>query len=79
MQLGCSGTFELCQFWPLEGPIATDVPPYAMVMREALRLEGARDEMVWSEEKSHNTYEQALYSAQLLRLRGIHKIVLVGG
>lgn len=59
------------------GTNTADLPPYAMVMREALRLEGVPEEMIWSEEKSHNTHEEALYSTELLRLKGIHKIVLV--
>jgi uncharacterized SAM-binding protein YcdF (DUF218 family) len=48
-----------------------------MVMRDSLRLEGVPDSMIWSEEKSHSTYQNALYSAQILREKGIHRIVLV--
>ena len=85
-----SDTFERCLYvawlhknWrPLPvlasgGTSATSTPPYALVMREALRLEGVPDSMIWTEEQSHSTYQNALYSAQILKKQGIHKIVLV--
>jgi uncharacterized SAM-binding protein YcdF (DUF218 family) len=59
------------------GTSSSDTPPYAMVMREALRLEGIPDSMIWSEDESHSTHQNALYSAQVLRERGIKRIVLV--
>ena len=59
------------------GTSSSDVPPYAMVMRETLRLQGVPESMIWSEEKSHSTYQNAFYSAQILRKNGIHRIVLV--
>jgi uncharacterized SAM-binding protein YcdF (DUF218 family) len=87
-----SDTYERCQYaawlhknWrPLpvlaSGGIpepTPDTPPYANSMGEALRREGVPKEMIWSEVQSGSTYENALYSARLLRQRGIHKIVLV--
>jgi uncharacterized SAM-binding protein YcdF (DUF218 family) len=59
------------------GTNASDTPPYAMEMRQALRMQGVPDELIWSEEHSHSTYENAFYSAQFLKKKGIHKIVLV--
>src|SRR5215471_53650 len=52
-------------------------PPYAMVMRDALLKEGVPVSMIWSEEESHSTYQNALYSARLLKKKGIHRIALV--
>lgn len=85
-----SDTFERCLYaawlyrnWrPLPvlasgGTNDSNTPPYAIEMREALRLEGVPDSMIWSEEQSHSTYQNALYSAQILKKKGIHKIVLV--
>jgi uncharacterized SAM-binding protein YcdF (DUF218 family) len=59
------------------GTSSASIPPYAMVMRETLRLEGVPDSVIWSEEKSHSTHQEAVYSAQILREKGIHRIVLV--
>lgn len=59
------------------GTNTSDSPPYAMVMRETLRTQGVSDSMIWSEEQSHSTHENAVYSAKLLRQKGIRKIVLV--
>jgi uncharacterized SAM-binding protein YcdF (DUF218 family) len=49
----------------------------AMLMREA--LEGEFGVAVrWSEDRSRNTHENAVRSAEILRAAGIHRIVLVG-
>lgn len=85
-----SDTFERCQYaawlyknWrPLPilvsgGTNMAGTPPYAIEMRAGLRLEGVPDAMIWSEEQSHSTYQNALYSAQVLKKKGIHKMVLV--
>jgi uncharacterized SAM-binding protein YcdF (DUF218 family) len=52
-------------------------PPYASIMKEAIVIQGVPDSLVWMEGKSHNTHENAEYSAQLLRQKGIKKIILV--
>jgi uncharacterized SAM-binding protein YcdF (DUF218 family) len=82
-------TFERCLYtawlfknWqPLpvlaSGGTTSPAPPYAMVMRDALRSEGVPDSMIWSEEGSHSTHEEAVYSAEVLKQKGIHRIVLV--
>jgi len=59
------------------GTNASDTPPYALEMRQALRMQGVPDGMIWTEEQSHTTHENAFYSAQYLKKKGIHKIVLV--
>ncbi len=63
--LACGGTGD------------ADVPPYASVMRQAMEREGVPAEAVWMDERSHNTHENAVYGARLLREKGIRKIVLV--
>jgi uncharacterized SAM-binding protein YcdF (DUF218 family) len=87
-----SDTFERCQYaaylhthWrPL--PVlasgggnqpGTDTPPYAELMKDAIVREGVPGTLVWMEGKSHNTHENAEFSAQLLRQKGVTKIVLV--
>jgi len=86
-----SDTFERCQYaawlhknWrhlPIlasgGGNRDSGLPPYSVTMREALKTQGVPESMIWSEEQSHSTYENALYSAQMLKSKGIHKIVLV--
>ncbi|KAA6458325.1 YdcF family protein [Acidobacteria bacterium AB60] len=87
-----SDSFERCQYaawlhrnWGRRLPILASggsnadegTPPYAMVMTVALQREGVPLEMIWSETQSRSTRENALYSAQILRAKGIRKIVLV--
>ena len=47
------------------------------VMARLLEQRGIPSSMIWREDRSHSTYENALYSAELLRARGIDHIVLV--
>ena len=51
--------------------------PYAVTMSEALRREGVPQAMIWTEENSRSTFENAEFSANILRKKGIHKIALV--
>ena len=51
--------------------------PYSVVMRDALEREGVPPAMIWTEENSRSTYENAVNSAVILRARGIRKIALV--
>jgi uncharacterized SAM-binding protein YcdF (DUF218 family) len=59
------------------GTNSSSTPPYALVMQDTLRLQGIPDSAIWSEKESHSTYQNALYSAQILKKKGIHRIVLV--
>ena len=52
-------------------------PPYSAAMRELLRRGGVPDEMIWTEDQSRNTHENALYGARILRRHGIGRVVLV--
>jgi uncharacterized SAM-binding protein YcdF (DUF218 family) len=49
----------------------------ARVMRDILIALGVPEAMVWVEDRSSSTYENALYAAGILRAKGIHKIVLI--
>ena len=49
----------------------------AKLMRDALEVEfgvGVR----WTEDRSHNTHENAVRSSEILRAAGIHRVVLIG-
>jgi uncharacterized SAM-binding protein YcdF (DUF218 family) len=46
-------------------------------MRELLMASGVPDAQIWMEERSHSTYENALYGGRILRLHGIRRIGLV--
>jgi uncharacterized SAM-binding protein YcdF (DUF218 family) len=52
-------------------------PPMSATMREALRLDGIPESMIWTEERSHSTHENAEYSATILREHGVSRIALV--
>jgi uncharacterized SAM-binding protein YcdF (DUF218 family) len=47
------------------------------VMSRLLEQRGVPVSMIWREDRSRSTYENAVYSAELLRARGINRIVLV--
>jgi uncharacterized SAM-binding protein YcdF (DUF218 family) len=49
----------------------------AAVMKIALEREGVPEDAIWMEGGSRSTYENAVYSARMLRGRGINRIVLV--
>jgi len=49
----------------------------AAVMKRLLITQGVPADSVWTEEKSLSTYQNAVFSARILRERGIRKIVLV--
>lgn len=50
---------------------------YSVAMSEAMKEDGVPASMIWTEEKSRSTYENAVYSAEVLRSHGIRKIALV--
>jgi uncharacterized SAM-binding protein YcdF (DUF218 family) len=54
-----------------------DLPPYSLVMRQALEREGVPPSAIWIEGRSLSTHENAVFGAELLRQKGIRKIVLV--
>ena len=50
---------------------------FPSVMRELLRSGGIPDDLIWIEDRSHNTHENAMYSSIILQSRGIRQIALV--
>jgi len=50
---------------------------YSVAMRRLLQGEGVPAPMIWTEEKSRSTHENAVYGAEFLGGRGIRKVVLV--
>lgn len=58
------------------GPVP--VPPAAaVVMRRVMIGEGVPESLIWTEERSTSTYENARNGAEILRGRGIGRVVLV--
>jgi uncharacterized SAM-binding protein YcdF (DUF218 family) len=49
----------------------------ADTMHRFLEQLGVPASMIWSEGRSRNTYENALYTAELLRAKGVSRVVLV--
>lgn len=84
------GTFERCVYaawlhrhWrPLPvvasgGRLSAGQPAYAETMKRELIGRGVPAEAIWLEDRSRSTWENAVYSAELLRRRGIRRIALV--
>jgi uncharacterized SAM-binding protein YcdF (DUF218 family) len=46
-------------------------------MANVLEEAGVPASMIWQEDNSSSTYENALFSARILRQKGIHRIALV--
>jgi len=46
-------------------------------MTALLMLTGVPKEDIWQQDKSQNTYEDALYSSEILREKGIEEVILV--
>jgi uncharacterized SAM-binding protein YcdF (DUF218 family) len=51
--------------------------PYSVTMRQILERNGVPEAMIWTEELSRSTHENAVYSAQVLRRHGVTKVALV--
>jgi uncharacterized SAM-binding protein YcdF (DUF218 family) len=51
--------------------------PVAVAMRQELENAGVPSQMIWTEEHSRSTYENAVESARFLKQRGIYRIALV--
>lgn len=52
-------------------------PPSAVFMKEYLQRAGVPGDMIWTEGRSHNTHEDAVYGAEILRRFSITRIALV--
>ncbi|MCX6629578.1 MAG: YdcF family protein [Candidatus Solibacter sp.] len=51
-------------------------PAFAVVMRDLLRQAGVPENMIWTEEKSGSTHENARFGAEILRSHGIDQVAL---
>lgn len=82
-------TYQRCQYaaWLFQnglkvpvvvsGKGSTSGPPYAETMKVVLTQMGVPADMIWTENRSRSTYENAAYVTALLREKGIAKIALV--
>ena len=52
-------------------------PPFAVAMRELLRQAGVPENMIWTEEESTSTYENARFAAKILGSHQIDRVALV--
>ena len=59
------------------GPQSRTGEAASVLMRRMLEQEGVPSAKIWTEEQSRSTYENALYSARLLREHGVRQIALV--
>jgi len=83
-------TFQRCEFaaWLYKrwravpvlacgGSGARTTQPLSATMRQMLVRAGVPDAMIWTEERSRSTHENALFGAEILRQHGIASIALV--
>ena len=54
-----------------------ETEPYAETMRRILESEGIPPSMIWIEDRSGTTHENAVYGSEVLRQHGISRIALV--
>jgi uncharacterized SAM-binding protein YcdF (DUF218 family) len=52
-------------------------PPYAVTMRDLLEREGVPANLIWTEERSRSTHENAAFGSAILRQLGVQRIALV--
>ncbi len=52
-------------------------PTVAETMSELLRRRGIPESMIWMEDQSHSTYENAVYSTTILREHGVSRVALI--
>jgi len=53
------------------------IPPVAATMRELLQRAGVPDEMIWIEDQSRSTHENAVFSSRILQRQAVRRVVLV--
>lgn len=59
------------------GRATSSSPAFAVTMRDLLRQAGVPENMIWTEEESESTYQNARFAAQILRSHRIDRIALV--
>jgi uncharacterized SAM-binding protein YcdF (DUF218 family) len=51
--------------------------PFSLAMRDVFQKAGVPEGLIWTEERSRSTHENAVYGADILRQHGIRDVVLV--
>jgi len=59
------------------GPGSRRGSAFSLTMRELLQRAGVPDMMIWTEERSRSTHENAVFGSEILRKNGIVRIALV--
>jgi len=59
------------------GPLSAGQSSNAAVMKQLLVNSGVPESVIWVEEQSRSTHENALFSAAILRQHGVNKVLLV--
>jgi uncharacterized SAM-binding protein YcdF (DUF218 family) len=85
-----NGTYRRCEYavWIYRryGPVPVLVsggrasqagPPISTTMRELLLREGVPDAMIWTEDRSRSTHENAVYTSEILRTHGVTHVALI--
>jgi len=88
--LAGSNTYRRCEYaaWiyrrygPLPvlvsgGRVSQRDPTVSAVMRELLRRNGVPEGMIWTEDRSRSTHENAVYSTMILREHAVSRVALV--
>jgi uncharacterized SAM-binding protein YcdF (DUF218 family) len=77
-------TVERCEYgaWiyrsrPLPVVACGGLPGFAAEMRELLRRGGVPEDRIWTEERSVDTHQNAMYAAEILRAHSIDRVALV--
>ena len=83
-------TFKRCEYaawlyghWPSLPVLACGgrggkrQPAYAVTMRRLLERAGVPGDMIWTEERSRSTHENARFGAEVLRAHGVATVILV--
>ena len=77
-------TYEACQYaaylhshWRALPVLVSGGRTNAILMKDALVMDSVSQTMIWSETESRTTHENAVFSAEVLRQKGIESIVLI--
>ena len=58
-------------------PLEPGGPSFSAAMADLLRRDGVPDTMIWTEDKSTDTHQNARYGAEILRRHGVQRVALV--
>jgi uncharacterized SAM-binding protein YcdF (DUF218 family) len=54
-----------------------ETEPYSQAMKRILESDGIPPDLIWIEDRSRSTYENAIYGAQILRGHGVSSVALI--